>query len=190
MASASLPNIFADRLSFVKKYHNDPSLLLKALNISLLSPVDARRTNFPDNSFGLYYSIDTLEHIPPDQMKLLFSESRRIIKPDGFFIHSIDTADHFSYTDNTISSINFLQFSDDEWNRLCNRYTYHNRMRKNNYETVFNDAGFTILDKIETIDPGACDALRNGFHPGPHHLTGQHNELCINRLIYILASAI
>ena len=175
-----------NKIASLIKYCHRPDQLLEALDIKLLSPVDARRTDFPENTFGLFYSIDTLEHIPPDDIHSILKESRRIVKPQGSFLHSIDLADHFSYTDSTISSINFLQFSDDEWRRLCNRYTYHNRMRKSDYEKIINSLGFAIIDKVEKSDAEICKASYNQLLLNIKKISEQHEETGINRLLYLL----
>ena len=50
----------------------------------------------------------------------------------------VDYSDHFSHSDQTISSINFLRYSDDEWQRYAgNRYMYMNRLRHDDVLALF-----------------------------------------------------
>ena len=182
--------VSADKYDLLKNNYDKPAHLLESMNIRMFSPLDARKTRFPDNMFDLYYSIDTLEHIPLEDLKSIFQESIRIVKPGGIFLHSIDLADHFSYTDKDISSINFLCYSSQEWTRLCNEYAYHNRLRKNEYETIIHNSNLKIIGIIEEIDQRALDDLKNGFQVHDDYVGEKHEELCGNRLTYLLTSAI
>lgn len=179
-----------NKIASLKKYRHKPDKILKALAITLLSPVDARDTCFNENSFDLYFSMDTLEHISPDDLELIFKESRRIVGPGGYFLHSIDLADHFSYDDSNLSSIYFLCHSDKEWARICNRYTYHNRLRKNEFKALIQRSRFKIISKIEEIDQRALNELKDGLQLHDDYSGEKHDELCVNRITYLMTSLI
>ncbi|HPI90087.1 MAG TPA: class I SAM-dependent methyltransferase [Spirochaetota bacterium] len=174
-----------NKIALLKKYSHKPGPLMEALNIKLLSPIDARCTHFPNNAFNLYYSIDTLEHIQPDDIYKILKESYRIVNEQGHFLHSIDLTDHFSYFDDSITSINFLKFDNIEWNSLCNRYTYHNRLRKSNYEQIIENSGFKITKKKETENTRARNELNQGFHINKKFKKMNANMLCIDNLCFI-----
>ena len=38
-----------------------------------------------------------------------------MLSPQGLALYYIDLSDHFSHDDHSISAINFLQFSDEQW---------------------------------------------------------------------------
>jgi SAM-dependent methyltransferase len=48
---------------------------------------------FSDNSFDLLVAFDVLEHIPQDDLPKFFSEVKRILKIDGFFIARFPNGD-------------------------------------------------------------------------------------------------
>ena len=79
------------------------------------------------------------------------------------FIHRIDYSDHFSHSDQSISPINFLQYSDDEWERYAgNRYMYMNRLRHDDFISLFESAGHRIVEAQPNIDQCLQELLRNG----------------------------
>jgi len=46
---------------------------------------------------------------------------------------------HFQHQDNSISRINFIRFSDNEWTNIAgNQFAYCNRLRVNDYLNLFN----------------------------------------------------
>jgi hypothetical protein len=70
-----------------------------------------------------------LEHVTPKALQAIFAESRRILKRGGITIHSVNCGDHYAYFDRSITSINYLQFSDREWRLWNNDLLYQNRLR-------------------------------------------------------------
>ena len=55
-------------------------------------------------------------------------------------INYIDYGDHFSHTDDSISSLNFLQYSTNEWSRYGDsKFIYMNRLRHDDFEDIFNE---------------------------------------------------
>jgi len=112
------------------KERRTPECFLKKAQIVYLAPLDATNSPLPENTVNCHFSITTLEHIPEAVLRSIFAEARRILKPKGIAIHFVDLSDHFSHQDDTISSINFLKFSDSEWNHLAgNEFAYCNRLR-------------------------------------------------------------
>ena len=64
---------------------------------------------------------------------------------DYLFIN-IDYSDHFSHSDKSISSVHFLQFSDGKCNKIAgNRYMYMNRLRHDDFVSLFQDLNNHIL---------------------------------------------
>ena len=92
---------------------SDARSLLALCNIDYRAPSDASKTLLPDASVDFHTSYTVLEHIPLPVLRDIFFEGSRILKHTGLFIHRIDYSDHFSHSDQSISPINFLQFSDD-----------------------------------------------------------------------------
>jgi SAM-dependent methyltransferase len=56
-------------------------------------------SQFPSDSFQLVVSGGVLEHVKKEALPVLIAETRRILNPDGWAVHSIDTADHLEQTE-------------------------------------------------------------------------------------------
>jgi SAM-dependent methyltransferase len=120
--------------------------LLEECGFEYKAPFDVRSTDLPDDSIGIVTSRATLEHIPPQDLREIFKEMRRIIKPFGAMVHTIDHSDHWQHFDPSISRINLLKFPDWWWNIICvNNLVYQNRLRSYEYVDMIKDTGFRIL---------------------------------------------
>ena len=148
--------IFNNRLDALLEFIESPyqiKALLEFLKIEYIAPGDASHLNLPENSVDFHTSYTVLEHIPPEIIKAILKEGQRILKNDGLFIHKIDYSDHFSHSDKSISSINFLQFSDNDWDKIAgNRYMYMNRLRHDDFINLFQDLNFKVLIEEPDID--------------------------------------
>jgi len=136
--------------------------IIEFCNIYYISPGDASRLSLLDKSVDFHVSRNVFEHIPKNTLHLIIQEAGRLLSDEGLLVHRIDFSDHFSHSDDTLSSINFLQFSDKEWDQLAgNRYMYMNRLRLDDIEDVFEKAGQYIL-KVDSIkDYQVADMLIN-----------------------------
>ena len=156
-------DLFDDRFN---RLVNATSLgeVLALTNIRYLAPADAGRLDMKDGSIDFHISYTVLEHVPAEEMKRIFREGRRVLKPDGLFVHCIDFSDHFAHSDSSVSTLNFLQFSESDWNRLAgNRYMYHNRLRVDEFRELAAESGLEILALDARVDEAAMEVLRNGF---------------------------
>jgi predicted fused transcriptional regulator/phosphomethylpyrimidine kinase len=73
-------------------------------------------------------------------------------------------SDHFQHQDKSISSINFLRYSDEEWEKIAgNQFAYCNRMRASDYLALFREAGFDVLRMETQKDEEARQSLVDGF---------------------------
>lgn len=132
----------------------------------MIAPGDAADTNLPEQSIDFHTSYAVFEHIPLDVLENILKEGSRIIKKNGLFVHRIDYSDHFSHSDKSISSINFLQYSNDIWSRWANnRYMYMNRLRHDDFIELFESSGHQLIDMYPYIDNDIQDVLYNkNFH--------------------------
>jgi len=122
--------ILNKRLDLLSEYWSTPRQFIKMANIQYLAPADAANTNLLNDSIDYHISTNTLEHIPYEVIRNIFIEAKRILKDKGIAIHFIDMSDHFQHQDSSISRINFLRFSDDEWSYIAgNQFAYCNRLR-------------------------------------------------------------
>lgn len=125
---------------------------LSRYGITYAAPFNAASTSLPDNSVDACVSTNTLEHIPPLDIKRILNELRRIVKTDGVISAKIDYSDHYSHTDSSISVLNFLAFSEEEWARHNHNSHYQNRLRHLDYCELFSHCGFSI-EIIDLVFP-------------------------------------
>lgn len=162
-AEAESP-LFQERFAQLLAFRGDLKALLKLTGIEYLSPADATRLPRPSGSFDFHISYAVFEHIPAEVIKAILAEAERVLKPGGLLMHTIDPSDHFANDDDSITAINFLQFSDREWNRLAgNKFMYHNRLRAYEYLELFRGAGVRLLREKQVVDEAALRALRHDF---------------------------
>ena len=150
-------------LYFYKSSTFSTSSFLEFCQIKYIAPGNAAKTRLKEKSIDFHTSYTVFEHIPPMVLKEIIKEGNRIISDGGLFIHRIDYSDHFSHSDKTISAINFLQYSDSEWNRYAgNRYMYMNRLRHDDFLNMFESLGHRIVLNSPEVDKQSLDLLRSG----------------------------
>ncbi|HEX8492706.1 MAG TPA: methyltransferase domain-containing protein [Pyrinomonadaceae bacterium] len=178
--------LFQERLRQLIELQGGTNELLRLANIKYVSPADATRLDFPDQSFDFHTSHAVFEHIPPDAIKGILREARRLLQPQGLLMHIIDPSDHFSHDDASITAINFLQFSEREWKKLAgNKFMYHNRLRAFEYLEMFEQAGVRILRQSQAIDNQSLASLRNGFRLDSRFQQILPEELAVTGLIVL-----
>ena len=134
--------------------------VMRRLGIKHQTLRDAPRLHLTDESVDLVFSKAVLEHLPPDTIRALLGEFKRVLRRDGKMLYDIDTADHWSRIDPSISSVNFLRFDERRWALFSlNPYYYQNRLRPFEYENLLEKAGFTIENRTAVIDPIALKQL-------------------------------
>lgn len=139
-----------------------PEAVLAGASIRYRMPLDACSTGLPAASFDYLISSNVFEHVPPEVLRGILRESRRILRPGGVHLHHVNPGDHFSY-DPRITSVNFLRYSRRAWRYLGGSgLAYHNRLRCVDYVRLFEQEGFTVLYRDAEIDPAALRALRGG----------------------------
>jgi SAM-dependent methyltransferase len=98
-------------------------------------------------SFALVTSLNVLEHINAEILPQVMAETYRLLRPGGYVIHQFDLSDHYWYFDSSMSRKNYLRFAPDTWDRwLSNRVMYINRVQRPQWETIFKQANFEIVD--------------------------------------------
>jgi SAM-dependent methyltransferase len=160
--------LFRDRLDRLISHRGGVDDLLAMTNIHYLAPADARSLALEADSIDYYVSNAVLQHIPVAILNGIVREARRLLKPDGLFVHWIDMGDHFAHIDRSISPVNFLQFSEPQWNQLAgNRYMFQNRLRIDDYENILEHAGAEILKLTPSVNKEAEKVLQQGLPLDP-----------------------
>ena len=103
---------------------------------------------FSNDSFQLVVSGGVLEHVKREALPVLVGEMARIVKPGGWAVHSIDTADHLEHYDRTVSPKLYLKFSDGTWQRLFeNEVQCVNRVQRGEWLDLFERNGFERIEE-------------------------------------------
>ncbi len=137
---------FSNLLEWCCRESFSVSNFLSFCNIEYIAPIDASNTGLNGDSIDFYTSCAVLEHVPQKMIESILLEGNRIVRKSGAFLHIIDYTDHFSHGDKSISAINFLSFSENKWRFLAgNRFTYVNRMRHDDFLSLFEKVGHKIL---------------------------------------------
>ena len=106
-------------------------------------------------------------------------EAKRILKKDGTAIHFIDLSDHFQHQDKSITGINFLRYSEKEWERIAgNEFAYCNRLRVSDYFGLFERLGFDVCRKEVQEDKEARESMENGFRVDEKFRGYSVDEIC------------
>lgn len=104
---------------------------------------------FQDNSFNCVFSFHVLEHVLHGNLSKEVRDIYRILKPGGYSIQQIGIDDHLSHYDKIESPKNYLRYSDNTWKRNYeNEVQYFNRFQISDWLSLFDKAGFYLLEKI------------------------------------------
>jgi len=156
--------------------------LRETYGITYAAPVDMRATGFEAGSFDACISNSTLEHIPTDVLPAIWSEIIRVLKPGGLVSARIDYSDHYAHTDRSISRLNFLRFSEQEWRRHNHGKHYQNRLRHKHHLDLMTASGL-IIESERCASP----ADPTGLSLHPDNLTGDQSDYCTEGYIYAVS---
>ena len=119
--------------------------LLARASVEYLAPADASATALPPASVDVVFSNAVLEHVPSAAIRAIMRETRRLLRPGGLAIHSVNCGDHFAYFDPNITAINYLKYSDRHWSLWNSRILYQNRLRPSDFLTMAARAGLAVV---------------------------------------------
>lgn len=175
---------FEQLLSFSGKLDG----LLEMMNVRYVSPGGAASLPLPEKSVDFHVSHTVLEHVPPTVISNILAEANRLMAPGGLLLHQIDPSDHFCHEDMDIPAINFLQFSEAEWDKWAgNQFMYHNRLRASEYLDLFVRVGVRILRSETAVDDRSLSALDRGF-PVHSRFSGMTREDLATRWLRLLGT--
>ncbi len=123
--------------------------VLSRTNVTYLTSGTESLASIPDASVDFFWSQVVLEHVPYDEFPIFLRQLRRIVKPDGIGVHSVDFRDHLS------DALNNLRFSCETWESRAFRSSgfYTNRIRPGSMLSHFKEAGFDVEVVAETYWP-------------------------------------
>ena len=158
--------------------------ILQRAGIQYSAPADARQTGLPANSVDLVYSNSVFEHVPKQAIFEILQESQRILKPGGLALHNIGCNDHYAFFDPSISFVNFLRFSENEWRPWNNSLQYQNRLRVPQFLEMAEEAGLKVIYKRTHVRPGSREALAQ-FTVAPEFRQFSTEDLAATTLDFI-----
>jgi len=177
-----IPQII-ERMDLIDSLKELPEKFLSEANIQYLAPADAANTGLPDESVDYHISTTVFEHIPRQDIERILKEAKRILKKDGMAVHFIDLSDHFQHQDKSITGINFLRYSDEEWDKIAgNEFAYCNRLRVSDYFGLFREAGFDMCRKEALEDKEAKESLTDGVQIDEKFHEYSVNDFCVTEL--------
>ncbi len=157
------------------------STILKRCGINYHAPVDTGALALPDESVDIVFSVSVLEHVPTNEIHRIFSECRRILRPNGIMVHIINPSDHFSHGDPSIASINFLQYSEKDFARYNTSFCYQNRLRASQYRQMIIQHNFSVLAFRAPVDFTAMERL-DQIPLNPYFAQFSKEDLCAHEV--------
>jgi hypothetical protein len=151
---------------------------LDGLGINYVAPARLATAGVADRSIDCFFSLVTLEHLPPEDLRMELRSARRLVKDDGCAIHLIDYSDHYANADVSISRLNFLRYCDEQWRRFNSRLQYVNRLRHSEYMRIFRETGFDILSE-------KAEVLAHDQQEIVNHLAPQFQQFAKNDLLAV-----
>ena len=177
---------FRKRFEQLVSFSGSLDALLEMMNVRYLSPGDATALPLPDKSVDFHISHTVLEHVPATVITQILAEAKRVMAREGLLVHNIDPSDHFCHEDDDIPAVNFLQFSENTWDKWAgNPFMYHNRLRGVEYLKLFERAGVHILRSETAVDDRSLSALNKGF-PVDSRFSGMTNEQLAVRWVRLI----
>ena len=152
--------------------------------IDYRAPADATRSMLPDGDVDVVFSNSVLEHVPPEVIDAMYAESMRVLSPRGVMFHSVNCGDHYAYVDRNVHQLNYLRYSDEEWQRWNNAFLYQNRLRAHWFVDGARRHGFDIdLDTRTTREERMKQLAAMPVHPQFADVPAE--QLCITSVDFI-----
>ena len=124
------------------------------------APADAAHTGLDPGAIDVVFSNSVLEHVPPDVIRALYDESRRVLAPGGLMFHSVNCGDHYAYVDRRLNQLHYLKYSDRAWSFWNNAFLYQNRLRAHWFVDTAVASGFDIVLNTATARAERLQQLR------------------------------
>lgn len=130
-----------------------------------------------------HVSTTVFEHIPNKNIVRILTEAKRILKNDREAVHFIDLSGHFQHQDERITRINFLRYSEREWEKISgNQFDYCNCLGLSDYLALCKESGFDVRYYETQEDYEAVQSLKDGFPVDELFSDCSVNGLCATQL--------
>jgi hypothetical protein len=177
LPTEALRERFDERIGIIEEL-SDSTETLEALGVEYIAPGDPSELSFGDGEVDVHFSTTELEHLSKGVLAETLIEASRVVGDSGVALHFVDLSDHFAHQDETISEVNFLQFSESEWDRLAgNQYSYCNRLYVSDYTRMIGDAGLVVTRDDREVDERSKQALSDGMQTDDAFANMETDEL-------------
>lgn len=159
---------------------------LQTLNIHYHAPCTGP-VPAPSGSASLFTATQMLYHLPPLEVRAVFEDAARLLKPGGFFIATLHLYDLYSNFDRRLPPHNFLRYSSRTWERWFNSsHMSYNRLRASDYEQMFE--GLPFEKAVWKIDPPtqADIVALNRLPPHPEYAHYDRTDLAARHLFFVM----
>ena len=135
----------------------------KNYNIDYISPSSVEQLKKRNFIFDACISSNTFEHFPLEELRKTLTTLKSIVKKNGIISAVIDYSDHYCHTDNTIGPLNFLKYSNKDWEKYNTKYLFQNRLRHQDYRKLFKETGYKILEEKKSTLGKASGIISKDF---------------------------
>jgi SAM-dependent methyltransferase len=126
----------------------------EVLGAEYIMDANASMASLESESYATVVSLAVLEHVRAEILPHVIADTYRLLRPGGYAVHTIDLTDHYFYLDSTMPPKNYLRFSPATWERwLSSRVMYINRVQRPEWDAIFKQANFEIVDCEITREP-------------------------------------
>jgi len=108
-----------------------------------VAPGDVRELR-PAEAPDLIVSNTVLEHIAPPVLVGILGSFARMAAPGTVMSHLVDMCDHYLYVDGSLTPYHFLRYTERQWRWIDNSVQPMNRLRVQQYQDIYRDAGVQI----------------------------------------------
>ena len=139
---------------------------IKSFGITYLAPTLLQHAEIAKASIDCFYTVATLEHIPPSDLEDVLAYSSKLLSPGGLSVHIVDYTDHYARHGNGLPLFNFLTFDEGSWKPYNSDYQYVNRLRHSQVLGMFERTGMKILrhdPKVAKPEPQVTSRLAAEF---------------------------
>jgi SAM-dependent methyltransferase len=176
-------HLLHNRLTYLREATSFDELFART-GIEYHAPADATATGLPSRSVDVVFSNSVLEHVSQTTLDNLMKETRRILRPGGLAVHSVNCGDHYAYFDRSISPINYLRYTASHWRLWNNHLQFQNRLRADDFLASAQRAGLELVLNRQRPRPELMATLES-FHIAPEFKRYSPEQLCTTSVDFV-----
>lgn len=105
-------------------------------------------------AYDACFSYNVFEHIDRAIISEYIKDLYGLLKPGGYSFLLIDISDHLAHYEPEVCRKNYLKYSDAFWSTCFeNDVQYFNRIQRGEWLSLFNQAGFELVEEKSLCEP-------------------------------------